>query len=348
MLRSRPGRHTGAGTSASGGHAGSHLNWARGAVVAVAVAAATVTLPSASGIAAQSSSPPSLKTLIAQAKVLSNQINTLSEQYDGLKIQLAQARAAAKTATQSAERDASQLGTGQAQVGQLAAESYMSGSVDPTLQFIASDNPQAVVGRASIMLQLDNEKGTQVSQLATAENAARRARVTAQQQQTVVAGLVKQIQGKTKSIQAKMSVLNGSMYSQAMATFKQTGQYPLIDIPGGNSVGEEALRWALTRRGDPYVWGAAGPSAFDCSGLVVWSYGMIGIHLEHYTGDLWNEGIHVSRGQLEPGDLLFFYGLDHVGIYIGGDEMVDAPDFGQDVMVQQIDWGVYNGAVRIV
>jgi cell wall-associated NlpC family hydrolase len=348
VLRSRPGTRTGAGTSAGGGQAGSHLNWARGAVVAVAVAAASVTLPSASGIAAQSSPAPSLKTLIAQAKVLSNQINTLSEQYDGLRIQLAQARAAEKTATQTAERDASQLGTGQAQVGQLAAESYMSGSVDPTLQFISSDNPQAVVGRASIMLQLDQEKGTQVSELAAAETAARRARVTAQQQQNVVNELVKQIQGKRQSIQAKMNVLNGAMYSQAMAQFSRTGQYPLINIPGGNTVGEEALRWALTRRGYPYVWGAAGPFSFDCSGLVVWSYAQIGIHLAHYTGDLWNEGIHVSRGQLEPGDLLFFYGLDHVGIYIGGNEMVDAPDFGQDVMVQQIDWGAFNGAVRIV
>jgi len=348
VLRSRPGKNTGAGTSAGGGHIGLRQNWARGAVVAVAVAAATVILPSAAGIAAQSSSPQNLKTLISQAKKLSNQINTLSEQYDGLKIQLAQARAAEKTATQTADRDANQLGTGQAQVGQLAAESYMTGSVDPTLQFIASDNPQAVVGRASIMLQLDQEKGTQVSQLASAEDAARRAKVTAQQQQKVVTGLVKQIRSKTNAIQSKINVLNGAMYTQAMAQFSQTGQYPLINIPGGNTVGEEALREALTRRGDPYVWGAAGPDEFDCSGLVVWSYGQLGIHLEHYTGDLWNEGIHVSRSQLEPGDLLFFYDLDHVGIYIGGNEMVDAPDFGQDVMVQEIDWGAYNGAVRIV
>src|SRR6202041_2975778 len=100
---------------------------------------------------------------------------------DGLRIQLTQARDAQQTATQTAERDASQLGTGQTQVGQLAAESYMSGSVDPSLQFISSSNPEAVVGRASIMLQLDQEKGTQVSELATAENAARRARVAAAQ-----------------------------------------------------------------------------------------------------------------------------------------------------------------------
>jgi cell wall-associated NlpC family hydrolase len=323
-------------------------NWTRAAVVAVAVASVSVILPADPGIAAQRQSPPSLQDLISQAKTLSNEINALSEQYDGLKIQLTQARAAEQTATQTANRDASALGAGQTQVGQLAAESYMSGSVDPTLQFISSSDPQSVVGRASIMLQLDQEKGTQVSALSTAENAARRARLAAEQQQSVVTGLVKQIQSKTSTIQSKINVLNGAAYTQAMATFSRTGQYPLISIPGGNTVGEEALRWALTRRGYPYVWGAAGPYQFDCSGLVVWSYAQIGIHLEHYTGDLWNEGVHVSRSQLEPGDLLFFYDIDHVGIYIGGNEMVDAPDFGQDVMVQQIDWGAYNGAVRIV
>jgi cell wall-associated NlpC family hydrolase len=74
----------------------------------------------------------------------------------------------------------------------------------------------------------------------------------------------------------------------------------------------------------------------------------VGIHLDHFTGDQWNEGVHVSRSQLQPGDLLFFYGIDHVGLYIGGNLMVDAPDFGQDVMVQQIDWGAFNGAVRVV
>jgi len=153
---------------------------------------------------------------------------------------------------------------------------------------------------------------------------------------------------KKKSIDAKIDVVNSAAMKQAMAIFTQTGQYPDITIPTANTVGAQALQAALTKRGDPYVWGAAGPSAFDCSGLVVWSYGQIGIHLEHFTGDLWNEGVHVSRSELEPGDLLFFYGLDHVGIYIGGNEMVDAPDFGQDVMVQQIDWGAYNGAVRIV
>ncbi len=135
--------------------------------------------------------------------------------------------------------------------------------------------------------------------------------------------------------------------SAAVAVFDKTGSYPNYPLPDGNTVGEIALRDALTRIGDPYVWAAAGPSEFDCSGLVVWAFAQEGISLPHYTGDLWNLGVHVSEADLQPGDLVFFFGEDHVGIYIGDGLMVDAPAPGQDVMVQPISEDPYSGAVRI-
>jgi cell wall-associated NlpC family hydrolase len=225
----------------------------------------------------------------------------------------------------------------------------MNGNVDPTLQLITSSNPQIVVGRASIMQQLEAEKGAQVSALATAENTAHRARQTAQQQARVVSRLVQQIQVKANAIRAKIARLNGAAYQQALVIFRTTGQYPVINIPGGNTVGEQALRYALSRRGAPYVWGAAGPSAFDCSGLVMWAYQQAGIHLDHYTGLQWNEGEHISRSQLQPGDLVFFFSdISHVGLYIGGGLMVDAATFGVPVQVHPVFWGAFVGAVRIV
>jgi peptidoglycan DL-endopeptidase CwlO len=132
-----------------------------------------------------------------------------------------------------------------------------------------------------------------------------------------------------------------------MAIYQQTGKYPPITVTG-DSVGVQALREALTRTGYPYVWGAAGPTAFDCSGLVMWAYAQIGISLPHFTGDQWNSGTHISRAQLEPGDLVFFFpDIGHVGIYVGGGMMVDAPTFGQPVQVQPVFWSAYVGAVRI-
>jgi peptidoglycan DL-endopeptidase CwlO len=323
--------------------------WIRAIVVAAALAAASLVLPSALGTAAQRTSPPSLKSLIAQAKKLQYQINALSEQYDGLRIQLTQARQAERIAAATAARDADALGAGQAQVGHLAAESYMTGSVDPTLQFITSSDPQMVVQRAAIIQQLDRQKGAQVSALTTAENTARRARATAGQQARVVAGLVRDMQGKTRAITAKMNKLNGAAFHRAMAVFNRTGSFPLVKIPGGNTLGERALRAALSQRGKPYVWGAAGPNAYDCSGLVMWAYAQVGVHLDHFTGDQYNEGEHISRSQLRPGDLIFFFPtISHVGMYIGDGLMVDAPSAGQDVMVQRVYWSAAVGFVHIV
>lgn len=317
--------------------------------MAAALAVASLVLPTGLGSAAQRTAPPSLKSLIAQAKQLQNQINKLSEQYDGLRIQLTQARQTERTAAATAARDSDALGAGQAQLGRLAAESYMTGNVDPTLQFIASSDPQMVVQRAAIIQQLDRQKGAQVSALTAAENTARRARATAEQQAHVVAGLVRQMQVKTEAINAKMNKLNGAAFHRAMAVFNRTGSFPLIKIPGGNTLSERALRWALSVRGDPYVWGAAGPSAFDCSGLVMWAYAKVGVHLDHFTGDQFNEGEHISRSQLRPGDLIFFFAdVSHVGMYIGNGLMVDAPSAGQDVMVQRIYWSAAVGFVHIV
>jgi peptidoglycan DL-endopeptidase CwlO len=291
---------------------------------------------------------PSLTDLVAQAKQLTYQINALSEQYDGLRIQLSSAKAAAKKAEKAAAQDTAALKTGRVAVSHLAAASYENAGYDPTLELLSSSNPSQFLNQASIMEQLDQENGNRVTTLRAAQAADNRAHEVAQQQIARVTSLEAAMNAKTKAIQAKINKVNSSAMAQAMAIFNRTGQYPNINIPGGNSVGAVALRYALSRRGDPYVWGAAGPGEFDCSGLVMWAYAQEGISLPHYTGSQWNMGQHISRSQLEPGDLVFFFAdISHVGLYIGNGMMVDAPSFGQDVMVQPIDWSIYVGAVRI-
>jgi cell wall-associated NlpC family hydrolase len=123
-----------------------------------------------------------------------------------------------------------------------------------------------------------------------------------------------------------------------------------VSAAGGAST---AVAWAYREIGKPYVWGAAGPNSFDCSGLAMYVWAKAGVYLEHFTGDQWNEGTHVSRSQLEPGDLVFFaYNtsdpstIHHVGIYIGGGEMIDAPYTGVDVRKDPAFRSDYIGAVR--
>jgi cell wall-associated NlpC family hydrolase len=114
-----------------------------------------------------------------------------------------------------------------------------------------------------------------------------------------------------------------------------------------------ALSAAESQIGKPYRWAAAGPSSYDCSGLVMWAYDRVGVHMDHWTGDQWNEGAHVSRADLRPGDLVFFAlntsdpsTIHHVGMYVGNGLMVDAPFTGVDVRYDSVDRPDYIGAVR--
>ena len=113
-----------------------------------------------------------------------------------------------------------------------------------------------------------------------------------------------------------------------------------------------AVGVAMSQLGKPYVWAAAGPDSFDCSGLVVYSFAAVGKSLPHSTYALYSMGAPVSRDQLEPGDLVFFDGLGHVGIYIGGGQFVHAPHTGDVVKVSNLDEGWYAssyvGARRIL
>jgi peptidoglycan DL-endopeptidase CwlO len=309
---------------------------------------AALLVPAVASVAQTAAPPPSLTALVAEAKQLEFQINALSEQYDGLRIQLTQAQADEQIADKAIARDTAALAIGQQAVAQLAAENYMYAGLDPVMQALTAGNPEQFLGQASIVTELDQSSGDLVSMLSGEQDQALRARQTAAQQLAAVEALQGQMNAKKEAIGSKIDQVNGAAMKQAMAIFDQSGQYPDITIPTANTVGAQALQAALSRRGDPYVWGAAGPNAFDCSGLVVWAFAQVGIALPHYTGDLWNSGVHIPRDDLEPGDLVFFFpDISHVGIYIGDGLMVDAPDFGEVVRVDPVYWADYDGAVRI-
>jgi cell wall-associated NlpC family hydrolase len=318
------------------------------ASLAAVTAALALVVPGAASQAQTTAPQPSLSALIAQAKQLEFQINSLSEQYDGLRIQLNRAQADERIAKQAERRDAAALAVGQAAISQLAAENYMGSGLDPALQALSASNPDAILRQASTITELNQASGSRVSSLNQAEVQAHRARETADQQIAHVQAIQALMNTKRSAINAKIDKVNSAAMAQAMAIYTSTGQYPNISIPTANTVGAQALQYALTKRGDSYVWGAAGPSQFDCSGLVVWSFAQVGISLPHYTGDQWNSGVHVSRAALEPGDLLFYFAdISHVAIYLGNGLQIEASTYGVPVQVDAVNWAGFVGAVRI-
>jgi peptidoglycan DL-endopeptidase CwlO len=114
--------------------------------------------------------------------------------------------------------------------------------------------------------------------------------------------------------------------------------------PKPPTVAERAVKLARTQLGVPYVYGGASPGGFDCSGLVMWVYGRLGVPLPHNAAALYSTGRPVSLSHLRPGDLVFFHGLGHVGIYIGHGRMIHAPQTGERVEIEAL--GERSGAVE--
>lgn len=117
--------------------------------------------------------------------------------------------------------------------------------------------------------------------------------------------------------------------------------------PADGGANAAAASYALQFLGVPYVWGGASPSGFDCSGLATYVFAKYGKSVPHYTGAIWSAFGQVPRDQLQVGDLVFFHGLGHMGIYLGGDQFVHAPHTGDVVKVSQLSsYSGYVGAVR--
>ncbi len=123
---------------------------------------------------------------------------------------------------------------------------------------------------------------------------------------------------------------------------------PAPQPPPTGTIQQIAVSVALQQVGKPYQWGAAGPDSFDCSGLVMYAYAAAGVSLPHYTVAQWDDTTQIPLADAEPGDLIFFNGLQHVGIYLGNGQMVDAPHTGAFVRVESIfGFGSIDGATRV-
>ena len=121
---------------------------------------------------------------------------------------------------------------------------------------------------------------------------------------------------------------------------------PTVAPPAYSNAATIAARYL----GVPYVWGGASPAGFDCSGLVMYVYAQLGVSLPHYTVAQWNATIPISTSELQPGDLVFFDGLGHVGIYIGNGQFIHAPHTGTVVQIGTLSgyWAAHlDGARRV-
>jgi cell wall-associated NlpC family hydrolase len=205
--------------------------------------------------------------------------------------------------------------------------------------------------QALVKAQADQEK-------VVAERAAQRASV--QSQLAERQALYSSIKDQIAQLEAAERARQARLAAQARAAAKQQSAPAPAPAPApSSSSGSSApppathssvVSIALQYLGVPYVWGGASPSGFDCSGLTMYAYAKVGVYLPHNAAMQYGMGTPVSRSQLAPGDLVFFSGLSHVGMYIGGGRFVHAPHTGDVVKISSLSeyWyaATYVGARR--
>ena len=169
----------------------------------------------------------------------------------------------------------------------------------------------------------------------------------------MVAQSRKDVQAQIKKYQSLLARLNSAQrYAYQRAINPTVSNASVQHLTKASSAqARRAVQFALAQVGKPYVFGAAGPGSYDCSGLTMAAWQRGGVSLPHSAADQYNYGHHVSRDALEPGDLIFFYQpIGHVTIYIGDGLMVSAPTEGENVSVVPLAAfnSDYVGATRLV
>ncbi|MFI6992102.1 C40 family peptidase [Nonomuraea wenchangensis] len=305
----------------------------------------------AAPVAPASAEPkPSLKELSDRVEKLHVEIETLTEQYNGQREKYKTAKKSADAAQKTLADSQADLAAKRAKAVMLAQNAYITGGLNRSLTFMQSDDPEKFLDRAATTHALETQQSEEVNQLLKAMDAATRAEAGAKTRMEELRTIVADLDVKRDKITSLVTKTESSLFRRALGEAGQPGTRAVrvnLPIPGAGKAAA-AARWALTQQLKPYVWGAGGPSSYDCSGLVMAAFRRVGISLPHYTGDQWTAGRHISREEMRPGDLVFFYSdLHHVGIYIGGGMMVHAPRTGDVVRVAALGNRPFAGAVRI-
>ena len=283
------------------------------------------------------------------------QLQVLDEQVAQATAAVTAQTTAAQTATATAAAAQAQLDALSPQLRAIAQAGYGGGTSSRVAAFLTSGSAADLVEQMSTLDALAAHTDQVLSEISAARDAATQAQqaatAAAQQAEASVADLkTKQADLKKQlaGYQTQLAALTAAQQKAVRAAVSGPELTTATPAPAPTEAAAKAVQVALAQRGDPYVSGASGPDAFDCSGLTMYAYAAAGISLPHSSLAQSQMGVPVARADLQPGDLVFFYRpVSHVGIYIGNGQMVHAPVPGEDVLVTSVDKGGYVGARRV-
>jgi len=329
------------------------------AAITVAASAAALTVePTLAGAAPHVQ--PSVTSVQKQLGELALKNSELVEQYDHAQVMVQRRQKQAAAAELAAQRAESAYEAAHERFRMVIQAQYESGGLGAAAALLDSSSNSNYVDRLQTltiasrrMAEVVQSVGASRQAAQTASSAAGKALAGARHQRDVVAKARTNVQAQIKKYQSLLARLNSAQRYAYQRQINPTVTSARVQhlTQASSAAAARAVHFALAQVGKPYVFGAAGPSSYDCSGLTMAAWERGGVSLPHSAADQYNYGHHVSRDELQPGDLIFFYQpIGHVTIYIGDGLMVSAPTEGENVSVVPLSAfnSDYVGATRLV
>jgi peptidoglycan DL-endopeptidase CwlO len=281
---------------------------------------------------------PTVSQVQAKLDKLNAKADKLDNQYDQVKEQLKSANQRLKVVNREAARYQKQFAAMRTEISRIATQAYMQGSLNSSVALLTSGNPQQILDQSSVLLELDSANKAELDQFLAAAHHLTSTQQAAEHTKAGIASLkadlakrkatLDKLIGQQKTLLSKLTPVQSSPPSGGL---KYTG-------PTGTQA-EEAVQYVYAQVGCPYVFGGNGPcnSGFDCSGLMQQAWGHAGVSIPRVSNDQIADlpQVDLAPGDptkyLQPGDILGFAGNSHVGMYVGGGEMIDAPHTGLNV-----------------
>ena len=333
----------------------------RGGLVALSGLAVVLAGPAAQ----RASADPTLDDAKAKLDQIEQQQSELGEQWAQVKLQLDQGKQKVDTLNADIAAQRRRVETLRSQAQQVALTRFQNRGVDITIQLVTATDPDSFLSDMSTMGKADQNMNSllqdfqaQQANLTDLERSARAQVTTMAAEERRLGGLHDQLEAKLQEGQTLVDQLT-EQERQRLNDDGSVSRDTLRDDVSGSglvagSADERALsavKYAVSKvKIGQYVWGAEGPSSFDCSGLMLAAYRSVGISLPHSSRAQFGVGRPVARSELKPGDLLFFYNpIHHVGMYMGNGLFVHARNPRNDLEITRLDsYPAYQGARRVV
>ena len=317
------------------------------AITAVLLAFAIGSVPSSPAQA-----EPTIDEVQTRVDRLYHQAEQAQERYNDAKVELDELRKDLGSLQADQDRQDDRLTTVREQVQDSIVSQYEGTSLSAVGQAVVSEDPARFLSQLTtisayndIQNQLFADYATELKALDIRRSATgdRRAQMAALEQQ--LAKEKAAVEEKLAEAKDQLATLKEEEREELLASRSGDVRLP-SDVPASGRAAA-AVQYALAQVGNAYVYGAAGPSAFDCSGLTMMSWAQAGVGLPHSSSAQFGSGPHISSSALQPGDLVFYYSpISHVGIYIGNGLIVHAANPGTGVRVAGLFSMPYSGAVR--